>query len=121
MEAVSWGLFFCVCNKEPSSLEGHGMRDSLSPSEASTPLEAMTGQVEETAVLAAASSQPLGAPAQGTDCWGFRPISDSDQPRPWEPGAAATLWPNITWGMLLAKVPKPQGRLGTERWFWRVQ
>lgn len=97
------------------------MRGSLSPSVASTPSEATTGHLEEAGMPAPASQQPLGAPAQATDCWRFRPLSNSDQPHPWEPVAAATLWPSITWDLLLAKVPKPQGKLGTERWSWRVK
>ena len=50
-----------------------------------------------------------------------KPFSSSDQRHPCEPWAAATLWPSVTWGLLLAETPKPQGKLGAERWFWRVK
>lgn len=55
------GVSFFLCSKEPSSLEGHSMRGSLSPSVASTPLEATTGHLEEAGMPATASQQPSGA------------------------------------------------------------
>lgn len=107
MEAVSWGLSLCVAGVQFFGRTQHA--GSLSPSVALTPSEARTGQL---------ISAALGGPSTRTR---FRPIPDPDKPQPLKSWAAATPWPSVPWDLLLAKVPKPWGKQGTERWVWRVR
>lgn len=120
------GSFLFGAARSPA-LEEQGTEGGLSHSVPWTPLETMTGKLGEAAAPGLASWLILGVWAQGRlveiqQASKPNSLSSSDQPPAlgaW--AAAATLWPRVTWGWLVAEVPKPQRKPGAQRQFRRAQ